>query len=737
MKSSAPPYARVIVDVSVDRAFDYSIPASLIGKIQIGSRVSVPFGKRTTQGYVIQLMTESDAGVKTKPVYSLITPICYLDKDLLKLITWIAGYYGARMEQTIRTALPGAVRRSGAGFKEQKAARIVDDAVELESLPPAQQRIWRVLQKSKDPVLLSSIPSLAGTSLSPVTTLAKKGLVEIIDHRQQRYPLSNSNILPTAPLALMPAQEAALQGIMQASQESHPKPILLYGVTGSGKTEVYLQSIAQTVAQGKQSIVLVPEIALTPQTVSRFRSRFGQKIAVLHSHLSEGERHDEWHRIRAGEADVVIGARSAIFAPVPDLGLIIVDEEHEPSYKQSETPRYHARDVAIMRAHFSHCPVVIGSATPALESWHNALSGKYVCYSLPDRADYRAMPSVHVVDMRREAERHGNPVIFSKALLDAMHDRLSKKEQIMLFLNRRGFASSLQCPLCGYVSNCSSCSVSHTYHISQHALLCHICGGRKAVPASCPECGDSAFRFAGFGTQRLEDIARKCFPHAKIARMDTDTTRKKDGHEKILDAFRSRKIDILVGTQMIAKGLHFPNVTLVGIVYADMSLHMPDFRAGERTFQLITQVAGRAGRGEVNGDVFIQTYTPHHNAVQTARRIDYEEFSAEELQFRQELHYPPYAHLVCIHFRGVNEAEVRYSADLYATKLQSAAETKLLVSDATPAPLAKAKDIFRYQIILRSRSVKTVQQILRPIAETVPLPKTVTMTIDVDAIDLM
>jgi primosomal protein N' (replication factor Y) len=591
--------------------------------------------------------------------------------------------------------------------------------------------------QSDAPVLLSAIPYKAGTSLSPVTTLAKKGILEIIDYRQQRDPLANSTILPTMPLSLMPAQAAALQGIIQASQSQQAKPILLYGVTGSGKTEVYLQAIAYSIQQKQQAIVLVPEIALTPQTVTRFRSRFGQRIAVLHSHLSEGERHDEWHRIKNGEADVVIGARSAIFAPVPKLGLVIVDEEHEPSYKQSEAPRYHARDVAIMRAHFSGCPVVIGSATPALESWYNVQIGKYVCYTLPDRADYRAMPQVHVVDMRVEAERNGNPVVFSKVLLDAMHERLRKKEQVMLFLNRRGFASSLQCPVCGYVSNCSSCSVSHTYHMNQHALLCHICGGRKAVPASCPECGDPSFRYAGFGTQRLEDIAKKCFPHATIARMDTDTTRAKDGHEKILDAFRAQKIDILVGTQMIAKGLHFPNVTLVGIMYADMSLHMPDFRAGERTFQLITQVAGRAGRGEVPGDVFIQTYTPHHVAVETARRMEYENFASEELEFRQELHYPPYAHLVCIHFKGANEGEVRYSAELYAQKLQSVASSKILVSDATPSPLAKAKDIYRYQIIMRARSVKTIQEALRPVAETLPLPKTVTMTIDVDAVDLM
>ncbi|MFU8779681.1 MAG: primosomal protein N' [Kiritimatiellia bacterium] len=729
--------ARVVVDVAVERAFDYAIPPEMRDHIEIGLRVSVPFGPRTVHGYVVACLKETETDHKLKAIKRIVSPIPYLDQTLLKLISWISAYYGARMEQCIRTALPGAVRKKDAGFREQQEVSILPVPQPQPKLTEPQQRVLQALTASGGSMLLTNLLQECRVSRSPVQTLAKKGMLEIRAVVQQRDPFANSTFVRTGPLALMDAQKEALTGILASMQSPSPKPILLYGVTGSGKTEVYLQAIAATIAKGRQAIVLVPEIALTPQTVARFRARFGANIAVLHSHLSQGERHDEWHRIRRGEADVVIGARSAIFAPVPSLGLIVVDEEHEPSYKQSDAPRYHARDVAVMRAHLTACPVVLGSATPALESWQNTRREKYILQALPDRADYRRMPAVRVVDMRHEAERTGQPVVFAKDLLQAMHERLQRQEQTMLFLNRRGYASSLVCPKCGYVSECTSCSVSHTYHKTRHALLCHICGGRKAVPERCPQCGDPAFRYAGFGTQRLESIVQKCFPHARIARMDTDTTRGKDGYDRILNDFRDQKIDILVGTQMIAKGLHFPNVTLVGIVFADMSLHMPDFRAGERTFQLITQVAGRAGRGEVPGEVFIQTYTPHHTAIQTARQLDFEGFADEELAFRKELLYPPFAHLICLHFRGVNENEVRLASESYARILQAQATSDMIVADATPAPLSKANDIYRYQILLRSKSVRTLLELYRRVGRTQPLPKTVTLAMDVDAIDLM
>jgi len=603
---------------------------------------------------------------------------------------------------------------------------------------PTQRKILDALHANGGELPVEALLQITGTTEAPLKTLAKHGMIEIETRNVNRDPFARHTLIPSLPLDLMPEQATALESVREALSAESPRPILLHGVTGSGKTEVYLQGIAHALEQGKGAIVLVPEIALTPQTVERFRARFGDRIAVLHSNLSDGERHDEWHRIRSGEARVVIGARSAVFAPVRDLGLIIVDEEHEPSYKQSDAPRYNARDVAVMRAHLLKCVVLLGSATPALESWANAQSGKYRLCTLSERADYRQMPAIRIVDMRIETQRQGHAGIFSKELLDAIHSRLSTGEQTMLFLNRRGFSSSLVCPKCGFVSECHQCSVSHTYHRTGELLRCHMCGCTKPVPAKCPQCADPAFRYAGFGTQRVEAVMHKCFPHARIARLDADTTTRKTAYEDILGAFRDGKIDILVGTQMIAKGLHFPNVTLVGVVFADLSLHVPDFRAGERTFQLIAQVAGRAGRGDVSGDVYIQTYTPHHTAIQSARRLDYEGFCAEELEFRRELDYPPAAHLICLTLRGRHEGEVQLASAQYARALDkelSAGGAR--VSEAVPAPLAKIKNVYRYQIIIRSRSVARVTAAIKTVYKRIPLPATTALSIDVDALDLM
>lgn len=734
---NAPSIAKVIVDVSVDRAFDYAIPSFMLDGLTIGCRVKVPFGHRQVEGYVVALQ-QSTAINELKPIKSIIGDSPFLTPEILKLLNWMSQYYCARTEQCIRTVLPGAVRKKNSQFKKQRVVSLADPAPSNKKFTEKQQRIVDLLAKTKTSLPIAELISQSGTTEAPVKALQKQGVVNIESRIVHRDPFTQHRIIPTQPLELMPEQATALATIKLAMNQKQPKPILLHGVTGSGKTEVYLQAIAHSLDQNKQAIVLVPEIALTPQTVSRFLARFGKRIAVLHSHLSDGERHDEWHRIRQGDADVVIGARSAVFAPVPDLGLIVVDEEHEPSYKQGEAPRYNARDIAIVRAHQAGCPVILGSATPALESWQNANSGKFNLCSLTERADYRSMPHVRVIDMRIEAERNGGkPGIFAKPLLDAIHERLNQSEQTMLFLNRRGYASSLICPKCGYVSECAHCSVSHTYHRTDERLRCHICGDSVAAPTRCPQCGDPGFRFAGFGTQRIEAVMHKCFPHARIARMDADTTRQKTAYDDILGAFRERRIDILVGTQMITKGLHFPNVTLVGILFADMSLHLPDFRAGERTFQLITQVAGRAGRGDIPGEVFIQTYTPHHPAIQTARQLDFEGFCDQELCFRQELNYPPFAHLTCLTFRGRDAAKVQQNAEAFADSLAKTAADKAIVSEATPAPLAKAKDIFRYQVMIRARSVKFTNQAIQQSYHAIKIDKSVHLSIDVDALDLM
>ncbi len=526
-----------------------------------------------------------------------------------------------------------------------------------------------------------------------------------------------------------------------------PKPtvFLLHGVTGSGKTEVYLQAIAHTLAQGKGAIVLVPEISLTPQTVERFKARFSSGplqtlVAVLHSHLSAGERHDEWHKIRQGRARIVIGARSAIFAPVDPLGLIIVDEEHEHSYKQEESPRYHARDVAVVRGQMEGAVVVLGSATPSLESFYNVHKGKYALLELPSRADDKKMPVVRVVDMRAEARKQKGIPIFSQPLKEAITRRLEKKEQVILFLNRRGYSTSLQCPQCGYVAQCPNCSISLTYHRDAQKLRCHICNFEQAAPAVCPEakCRNPAIRYAGLGTQKVEDTLAKLFPHAAIRRMDSDALKKKEDYRRILGDFRLGKIDILVGTQMIAKGLHFPNVTLVGIIYADLSLHMPDFRAGERTFQLLTQVAGRAGRGDVEGEVFVQAFTPFHPAIQYARRHDFAGFYEQEIEFREQLKYPPLSRIALLTLRGRNEDKVKFSAEHLRRELEKElAELKdLVLAGPAPAPLARAESHYRYQIMLRTRQMSRLSRCLAKVSETLALPEDITVSVDIDPVNL-
>ncbi|HLZ54951.1 MAG TPA: primosomal protein N' [Verrucomicrobiae bacterium] len=536
---------------------------------------------------------------------------------------------------------------------------------------------------------------------------------------------------------------------------------LLYGVTGSGKTEVYLQALAHALEQGKGAIVLVPEISLTPQTVERFKARFSSGrlqtlVAVLHSHLSAGERHDEWHKIRQGRARIVIGARSAIFAPVEPLGLIVVDEEHEHTYKQEEAPRYHARDVAIMRGRMENAVVVLGSATPSLESYYNCKKGKYTLLELPERVDNQKMPRVRVVDMRQAAKEKGPP-IFSPQLKEAITQRLERGEQTILFLNRRGYSTALQCPKCGFVANCPNCSLALTYHRIEQKLSCHICGHSGKVPSVCPneKCKNPAIRFAGTGTQKVEETLVKLFPGARVRRMDADTMKRKDDYRKTLGDFRAGKTDILVGTQMIAKGLHFPNVTLVGIIYADLALHQPDFRAGERTFQLLTQVAGRAGRGDVEGEVFVQAFTPFHPAIQYARRHDFTGFYEQEIEFREQLKYPPVSRVALLTLRGRNEDKVKFSAEHLRKVLESTVHgpqsdnrrtedcglrtvdfRDLIISGPAPAPLLRAEQYYRYQIMLRTRAMSKLSQTLAKIIETLALPDDVTLAVDIDPVNL-
>jgi len=746
--------ARVTLDVAVRREFDYLVPEELEPSVHEGTRVKVPFGPREVMGVVTAVLDESPHGnlreiIKTVGGQALVTP------PILRLVRWIADYYCCAPEIAMKAVLPDAVRKEEEGWRERLYVRALPQHGEPPKLTKRQEDLWTIVEEWRE-LPLQELVRLAGTTSATIRKLEDKGLVSIAPQISERDPYAKEHILPTQPLELNAQQATALESIVDSMErlakrdDDEAKPVgdnvfLLHGVTGSGKTEVYLQAIAHALGQGKGAIVLVPEISLTPQTVERFKARFSQGpqqtlVAVLHSHLSAGERHDEWHKIRQGRARIVIGARSAVFAPVEPLGLVIVDEEHEHSYKQEEAPRYNARDLAVVRGQQEGAAVVLGSATPCMESYHNVQRKKYGLLSLTERVDNIQMPIVRVIDMRSAARKEKGVGIFSPQLREAILQRLEKNEQVMLFLNRRGWSSSLQCPECGFVAECPNCSVSLTYHRAAKQLMCHICGHIETAPKKCPEtkCGNVAIRFSGLGTEKVEAALEKGFPSARVKRMDSDTLKRKEDYRRILGDFRTGKIDILVGTQMIAKGLHFPNVTLVGIIHADLSLHIPDFRAGERTFQLLTQVAGRAGRGDVEGEVYVQSFTPFHPAIQYARRHDYVGFYEQEIEFRQQLNYPPVGRVALLTLRGRSEDRVKFVADHLRREMDTVAKElgEVVVAGPAPAPLLRAENFYRYQIMLRTSRMPQLSRKLSALRETFQIPEDLRLVIDIDPMSL-
>ncbi len=736
--------ARIITDLALDREFDYLIPEEWRGSVRIGSVVRVPFGRRRARGFVTGLLDRSDYP-NLKAIESVTTDLPLFDGQMLRLARWIAEYYAAPFESAIAAILPAAVRRDGARFKEQlvaaaraDAAPSTEEEAALAARSPKRAAAWALL-KARGEMTASALAEEAEVALEGLRSLERKGWITLEKGVVRRDPNARMSILPTRAPPLMDEQAAALVAIREEMAAAKPGVVLLHGVTGSGKTEVYLAAIQTALDAGQGAIALVPEIALTPQTMERFRGRFGETVAVLHSSLSDGERHDEWRRIAAGQARVVVGARSALFAPVRPLGLLVVDEEHEPAYKQDEAPRYSARDVAVMRGHLEGCAVVLGSATPSLESYRHARDGKYRLVKMTRRVDRRVMPAVRVVDMRLEAEKAGGAHLLSQDLVEAVRARLSRAEQTMLFLNRRGYATTVMCPACGHTETCPNCSVKMTYHKQAELMMCHVCGSVRPVPAFCgnPACRAPNIKMAGVGTQRVEAAVRKVFPKARVARMDSDTTGAKDAHAKILGQFRRGDIDILIGTQMIAKGLDFPNVTLVGVIHADLSLQMPDFRAAERTFQLLTQVAGRAGRGDVPGEVLIQTYAPFHPAVQSARNADFDTFYDQEIEMRREMRYPPFSRLTTVLFKGAEEDAVTACSREFAARLKEALPETARLTGPAPAPLAKAKGRHRAQLMLWAGSAKAYVGPLRALLKAFQAPGGVSISINVDALSLM
>jgi len=739
-----PGFVRVVIDRAIQRELDYSVPETLADRIGVGSRVRVPFRDKSALATVLATLETSDAkGIR--PIEALVGDSPVISERLLELAKWMSAYYCCPLETVMRSLLPQVIRRAQISWKRQLVVHPSKiDSGEIDKLrrrAPRQAELLDAIAKLEKPIPAAKL--LQNTSLDnqALRALAKRGLIDLREEAIERDPHADEQFVASANLDLNVEQTAALKKISEAlAAPDTAKPVLLHGVTGSGKTEIYLQAIHAALDRGRDAIVLVPEISLTPQTVERFKSRFAEiheAVAVLHSHLSQGERHDEWHKIHSGRARIVIGARSAVFAPLKHLGLIIVDEEHETTYKQEEAPRYHARDVAVMRAKIEKCAIVLGSATPSLESYHNATNGKYDLVTLTQRVDAQQMPLIRIVDLRRERRKAKIVPILSEKLSQAIADRLEKREQTILFLNRRGFSTSLLCSNCGKARNCPNCSVALTFHRHMARLSCHLCGHTAAVPKKCPECGQDALIYAGFGTEKVESIVSQFFPKAQVRRMDADSMTRKEAYREALRNFRSGKIDILVGTQMIAKGLHFPNVTLVGIINADLALHLPDFRAGERTFQLLTQVAGRAGRGETPGEVFVQTYTPFSPSIQFARHHDFNGYFQQELEFRERCDFPPFKHAVLITVRSEHEGRAKLSAETLVRRLKESLPSEFILSDAAPAPLEKLQGQFRFHILLRGEAVMRLSRLIREILEKLPLPEDVIASIDVDPYQLL
>ena len=730
-------YARVITDDPTDRELDYSIPQSWAGKVHIGSRVKVPLRSREILATVVALV-DTPSVPEPKIILGLISESPILNKSLLALARWMAEYYCCPVESAIRSLLPEVIRKAKVGFKRERIVSLSREISEteiqsLEAKAPRQAQVLRFLIEAPEPIRWRELQQRVSTTDRTIQQLVRRDLLQVELETADRDPYGSERFVSSTALEMNPDQKNALEVVIRSVEARDNRPILLHGVTGSGKTEIYLQAIDHCLNQDLGALVLVPEISLTPQTVERFKMRFqADLIAVLHSHLSAGERHDEWHKLNSGRARVAIGARSAVFAPVQRLGLIVIDEEHETSYKQEETPRYHARDLAVVRAQIDRCAILLGSATPSLESYQNAKTGKYRLARLTSRVDDRQLPLIRVVDMRQEYLKQKHVPLISARLASAIEARLAAREQTILFLNRRGFATSLVCNQCGFVCECPNCSVSLTFHQGENRLKCHLCGHAMLAPRKCPKCSDPSIRYAGYGTEKIEGTVRKLFPSAAVARMDADSMSKKDAYRQTLQAFRTGKIDVLVGTQMIAKGLDFPNVTLVGIINADVGLHMPDFRAGERTFQLLTQVAGRAGRGDMAGEVFVQSSTPFSPSIQFARHHNFEGFWEQEIEFRERCEYPPFIHLLMIHVRSEHQRLAEFTAETIHRRIGEKPDPTMTLHPVVPAPIERSKGFYRYQILLRSNAIRRLSGMVRSIIQKLTFPDEVHVSVDVD-----
>jgi primosomal protein N' (replication factor Y) len=739
-------FAAVCLPVPVDVEFTYAVPERLRDGLAPGRRVRVPFGPRAMAGWCVGFADEPETkpdgkGVETKEVQALLDDGPLVDDELLSLSRWIADTYACSWGEALSACVPGGVRSETAEATVLVARLAASrEAAESEALRCAEKhvkrsRVLRVLLEHPDGLAVRDLVRAAQCGDSPVRTLAKAGLVELIDRRVDVDPFAGAEPEPPADVELTAEQEHAVARVSAALAARRARTLLLLGVTGSGKTEVYLRSIRRCVDEGRQAVVLVPEIALTPQTVARFRGWF-DRVAVLHSALTDAERRRQWTSIRAGAADVVIGPRSAVFAPVPRLGLVVVDEEHEPTFKQQSQPRYHARDAALERARRAGAVVLLGSATPSLESAHAAQTGEYELLRLPARVG-ASLPRVEIVDLHREETETKRPSLLSRRLVELMRRALAEGNQSILFLNRRGFATSLYCGRCDAGVSCPRCSVSMTLHRSRGTVLCHHCGRESPPPRQCPGCGAPGIARLGAGTERLEDVLRAVFPGARTARMDSDAMHGRESYERVLSAFGRGEIDVLVGTQMIAKGLHFPRVTVVGVIAADVGLSLPDFRAAERTFQLVAQVAGRAGRAGSAGRVVVQTHQPRHASLLRAAEHDFDGFAAAELLERRRHGWPPYSRLVRAVTTARDESAARERCgEIVAALVAALPPGAADVLGPAPCSVVRVKDRYRWHCVVKAADLPVRHAAVLRLARFARRAAGTETTVDVDPVDL-
>jgi primosomal protein N' (replication factor Y) len=767
MSQQSVKFARIVIPRPLKDSLIYKIPEPLYEHIRVGMRVLIPLGKRKVTGVVLELLSESSI-TETREILAGLDERPILESTLLELSQWIAQYYLANLGEVFSAILPPSLRS-----ETQRTISLRPGTFSVHD--PLDKRILARLDRGKGKLNVKSLTremSGGGNLYSAIERLRSMGAIEMHERLPVHRKISQKTAFETASapalendhrLVLSSEQDYAVRTIESRLQKGGFETFLLHGVTGSGKTEVYLRAMEQTRRMGRRSLILIPEISLTPQLIDRLSARFPGRVGVLHSALSGTDRRAQWWDIVHGNVDVVVGARSAVFAPLPNIGLIVVDEEHDPSYKQEEGLRYNGRDVAVVRGKLTACPVILGSATPAIESYQNSLDGRYRLLEITQRVQQRPLPSIEIIDLRSKMDANqelsgdsapsktksasmrppGEHRWISDRFVAFLTKNYQASRQSLVFLNRRGFANFLQCVFCGHVLRCSHCSVTLTFHRKQKIACCHHCNFRRPANELCPECGNPSLSGMGVGTEQIEELLQRLVPQARIARMDRDTTSKRGAHEQLIRRWEKGEIDILVGTQMITKGHDVSGVTLVGALLADLSLNLPDFRAGERTFQLLSQVAGRSGRGDNPGTVIIQTYAPDHYAIQHLVDHDYRGFFAAEIEFRRALNYPPFSRLVGLRLEGPKVDEVEAKARNLATTLRDKLDKNPTARDAieilgpAPAPIQKLRNRYRWQFLLKGRKSSSLLELAKQARDTLPRSRTLRLHVDVDPYNML